>query len=404
MSKLVYLILLCILLIKTANTYKRHSKEAKIKYDRRQFVKMERSRAIGSKIILDKYEQKANKIIMKLKLEELEEGFKNPLKFSPVRNFLEAAEDIKKSKIFKILKAMPKGAVLHGHDIALVSADYVLKNLTYREHVFAKVENDNDLIELRFSKEEPTISDDEKSKNIKWLNLKAQRKVENVDEWLSPQLSLNKKDAGLDVNSIWIRFMQQFGRLTPLITYEEAWKDYFYQTLLEFYEDNVSHLEFRGLLNDVYKLDGTWLKGIEVAKLYVDVLKKFKEDHPCFFDAKFVYSPLRFVNNTSFKPYSEMITQLLRHYPKFVAGFDLVGQEDIGTTLQALTKSLLKEQRRIKFYFHAGETKWSGFHSDDNLIDAVLLGTKRIGHGYAISKHPKVGLGSGNFSFIDIMP
>lgn len=377
----------------SSTIYCHHDEVIRLSRRRHDFLSDERNRALGSRLLLSKSEQKANKYLMKLKFEILQKGFVDPLNFSPARNFLLAKDNIKQCPLFRLLRRMPKGAVLHGHDVALASKDFVLYNLTYRDNVYAKIDKSNDkLLELRFSARKPG-----ECKGCRWRNLNYLRKKYStnlVDAWLEPQLSLNPDDAGLDVNSIWNRFMEQFGRLTPLITYKQAWKDYFYQTLLEFHEDNISYLEFRGLLNDVYDLSGNWLSGVQVAKLYVDTLTKFKKHHPGFYDAKFIYAPLRFVNDTTFKPYLSTLRQLLKQYPGFVAGFDLVGQEDIGTTLKNLSRSLLKVKSMIGLSLHAGETNWNGFHSDDNLIDAVLLGTKRIGHGYAITKHPKVCQGT----------
>lgn len=71
-------------------------------------------------------------------------------------------------------------------------------------------------------------------------------------------------------------------------------------------------------------------------------------------------------------------------------GFDLVGQEELGHPLSMFVKELLKMPSHIQFYFHAGQTNWYGSPLDENLIDALLLGTRRIGHAYAITKHPLV--------------
>ena len=44
----------------------------------------------------------------------------------------------------------------------------------------------------------------------------------------------------------------------------------------------------------------------------------------------------------------------------------------------------------IPFLFHCGETLDIGTNTDGNLYDALLLGAKRIGHGYALPRHPYV--------------
>ncbi|EXL71602.1 hypothetical protein FOPG_12655 [Fusarium oxysporum f. sp. conglutinans race 2 54008] len=42
----------------------------------------------------------------------------------------------------------------------------------------------------------------------------------------------------------------------------------------------------------------------------------------------------------------------------------------------------------LPFIFHAGETQDHGGDTDTNLFEAILLGTKRIGYGFSIVKHP----------------
>lgn len=69
-------------------------------------------------------------------------------------------------------------------------------------------------------------------------------------------------------------------------------------------------------------------------------------------------------------------------------GFDMVGEENAGRPLIDFIEPLLHFKARqkeegvdIPYIFHAGETLGDGTHADLNLYDALLLGTKRIGHG-----------------------
>ena len=69
-----------------------------------------------------------------------------------------------------------------------------------------------------------------------------------------------------------------------------------------------------------------------------------------------------------------------------------MGQEDLGPPLETFINELIDglDDVDLKYFFHAGETDWEGTSVDENLIDAILLNTTRIGHGFAIAKHPVV--------------
>lgn len=53
-------------------------------------------------------------------------------------------------------------------------------------------------------------------------------------------------------------------------------------------------------------------------------------------------------------------------------------------------KSCREAKVEIPFLFHCGETLDVGSDTDGNLVDALLLDSKRIGHGFALPRHPYV--------------
>lgn len=197
------------------------------------------------------------------------------------------------------------------------------------------------------------------------------------------------------IDSVWIQFLHALDVANGLINYAPVFRDYFYEALNEFRIDNVQYLEFRGLLPEVYDLSGQIYDKTSVMKIYQDVFIQFKSDHPDFSGGKFIYSSIRVFSPDNILSDVKLSISLLSQFPEYFAGYDLVGQEDPGKSLLYYIDPLLYPQQQsppinLPYFFHAGETDWEGTATDDNLIDAVLLNTTRIGHGYALTKHPKV--------------
>ncbi len=99
----------------------------------------------------------------------------------------------------------------------------------------------------------------------------------------------------------------------------------------------------------------------------MDGLNEFKAEHPDFIGSKFIFAPLKAVPDQTIHEYIDIITDLQRKYPEYIAGFDLVGQEDTARNLVDLAESLLQTPDDIQFFYHAGETNWFG-SIDENLV------------------------------------
>lgn len=217
---------------------------------RQSVFKQENLNNFESDVKLNPKEEKANKVIMAIKNAELNDGFLNPQNFAPSRHFFEVLEIINKSKLFKIIRKMPKGGILHAHDTALCSTDYLV-SLTYREHLWQCNDNNNTIVSFKFSKNTPDIV-----AGCKWLKVADERaRVGRVeyDAHIRSNFTLFTTDRNKfsDINDVWNAFMGLFIRFEPLVTYAPVFKDYYKQALKEMMEDNVQYLELRVLLPPV---------------------------------------------------------------------------------------------------------------------------------------------------------
>lgn len=213
------------------------------------FFKHEESKALGSDIELTERELEANQIIMKVKTDEYETGLVTPYLFNPSQHIFSVLEKISASPLFSYLKILPKGAVLHAHDTALCSTDFLIE-LTYRDNLWVCQKNGGlEAIDLQYSKLKP--ANGEAENNCTWdllSKVRATYGANKVDEYLRERLTLYPTEKFLDNNVAWQQFMTIFGLLDGLLFYVPNWADYYYNAMKEFYADGVQYLEFRTTL------------------------------------------------------------------------------------------------------------------------------------------------------------
>lgn len=360
---------------------------AEMRNKREDIIRKEELLTVGGNTCLTAKEEVVNDCIMNHKFKELDFAFDNPEYYNFSQHFFKYKSSITFSKVYEIIKAMPKGAVLHVHDMSLLGPDYLMQ-LTYKPNLYICC----DTWQLRFANSLESIPT---SCNCRWELISiARNKASNVtkfDEDLRSKLTMvvdNPDDVYKNIDDAWTAFMKYFEIVEPLITYRPVWEEYFYDALKLFREHKVMYVEVRSILPPLYELDGKNYSPMVTAKAYNKVIKRFKRDYPDFFGAKLIYAPIRKVEREVMDQYIQFAKQIKFELPELFAGFDLVGEEDKGYPLIAYAPQLIKAAGDLNYFFHAGETNWYGSSTDFNIIDAILLGAKRIGHGFALDKHP----------------
>ena len=132
-----------------------------------------------------------------------------------------------------------------------------------------------------------------------------------------------------------------------------------------------------------------------ISELQEEELPKIRKEGFTFYGIKCIYATMRKEEKEEMVWDMNMAIELKQAFPDLICGFDMAGQEYSGHSLSHWIPELLEMRRKcdelgidLPFIFHAGETLAHGGDTDLNLVDAILLGTKRIGHGYSMTKHP----------------
>ncbi|MEM7659768.1 MAG: adenosine kinase [Bacteroidota bacterium] len=306
--------------------------------------------------------------------------------FPPARYFYDSQQHMEADPLYEVFRRMPKGGVLHMHAIALTPVEWIMAEAIEREHCYV------------YWGDEPTFRGQIRffapGKASDGYRL-ASELVEEVPQFEEQWLDLMTLDTGTDGDSvdIWFDFERYFGCVAGFISYQPAYKAYYRKAYQSLIEDGIQHIELRMGMGSLYDLKHErGYFSLDSAMTYQqELLREIQVEHPEV-TLRLIYTSLRrfspnFIKNDLIRAY-----ELQRKFPDLVGGYDLVGEEDAGRpTLDFLNIWLMMDSLdqtygfKMELFLHDGESNWQ---SNENLYDAVLLGSKRIGHGFNLYRFP----------------
>lgn len=333
---------------------------------RDRLIEAELAMRFDAGIMLSSEEKEANRKLMLLKRKEFERTREY---FPPAHNFLKSKtrRTIDRSPILEIMRRMPKGGILHVHGFLMGDHRWLIQQATYRPDCYIYEGKDKKAAQgaLRFFDKPPGNG---------WRRVSELRKlsndVEEFDERLYRSITLGEED--LAQPDIWEEFINCFRRSMDLFEADEILHDYRRKVFSDLIEENIQYIEAR-------------------SRESLNIIEEIQRDNPEF-KVKYIFYSHRSATREQIA--QELNSALNRRAanPDLVVGFDLVEEEDKEHTNLYFIDELIEARRKaeergitLPLYLHSGESNWT---ENENLLDAILLDARRIGHGIALFKHP----------------
>lgn len=373
-------------------------------------------------------EQTASLIVQKLKnWEEVNTHSIHPngTGFELGHKFLHGLATISKSRILEIAKRAPKGALLHCHlEAMLRPSESLLIDAREEENMYICVDApltskgffEHALPAFDVLPEYVPLTDTTNVYSRSYIPGSYMKYScflqqfpggpQKGEEWVESKMMLHAEDTyhpEQTVDGIWLKFLRTFMVLRGLFNHETAYKNHFRRVIWHFASDGIMYSEIRISLhygNFCRRKHGAgFYNHKEMVQLLADVLQeelpKMKAQGLAFTGVRFIYVILRSSTKAEMAWCIDDCIAVKQAFPDLICGLDLAGPENNGHPLSFFIPELLEFREKcdglgldVPFIFHAGETLDHGGDTDSNLYDAILLGTKRIGHGYSLTKHP----------------
>ncbi|GAM87455.1 hypothetical protein ANO11243_054800 [Dothideomycetidae sp. 11243] len=338
----------------------------------------------------------------------------------PGMMFTLARERMEKTKLWNIVKKMPKGALLHCHFEAMVDIDWILDEVfAYGGiHMQAPAALDSEQTLHKGAFKMAWRKSSASSDTSIWSSSYVADEFVPIEvaadsfpnggrqgfrNWIKSRATITHEESLLHhegPNEIWRKFMSCFAVTNCLLCYDSIWKKAIKRVLKILCEDGVQYVDFRAVFRAPFFKDGSeTAEADNFRKLAAteEAIDEFmdSEDGKTFWGARVIWTDIRHFDSKLIVEGMKECIAIKQKHPDLIAGYDLVGQEDLGRPLIDFLPELFWFKKacaeagvEIPFFFHAGETLGDGDSVDQNLFDAILLGTRRIGHGFSLYKHP----------------
>jgi adenosine deaminase CECR1 len=294
----------------------------------------------------------------------------------------DSMEVISNSKLYQTLKNMPKGGHLHLHLTAAAGVDFLIE-LTKDDVVYYNMKKNKLMV---FPNGEP--DEGYTQCNMVRSNWSSEGTFES---YLKNKILLTAEDIKSKHSStIWGIFQYKFDLTFELYNYYRFFEKILAHVLTYSMDEKWFIVELRHIFGCVFddkKIDLNFTDEMAIFGRWLDTAH---EREPIF-ELKIISCGLKIFGDAQIKSQLTYCIAGLKK-TKLIAGFDLVWEEDITPPLKSYRRLIRTAQEKqdkgdppLNVFLHAGE---SCSRFNENLYDALMIGTKRIGHGFAILNHP----------------
>ncbi len=356
---------------------------------RTSLVEENQSKRFDKDIVLNEREKQLNEMLI-VHRKKMLANYKAASFLPPAEPFFKSKEHIENTTLFEFFRMMPKGGIQHLHSSAGIDFQWLINRAEQEPYCYiywADSGKEHVKGQMHFYKETDVPEGFLPTQEIL-------SNEENRAELL--QLLTLDQETVTDSTDIWEEFENIFARINGFFHYQPIYKDYLRAAVDTLLADGVQHTEIRMIFfGGLYDLEHSRASGHygadAMARLLEELIEETQAVHPEF-SMKFIYTHLRFLPRDVV--FSELVNayKLRKKYPDLIKGFDLVANEDDGNTTLYFLENWEKMDSLEKvygidmpLYLHDGESDWA---SVQNLYDAFLLNSRRIGHGFNLMHFP----------------